>query len=365
MTRRTSGGRLSDHSVFRDIRTFVYDKGAAPLARLVLSRLVTIIGMALVLTPNVAPALELRKYPALQSLSAEMIERHGFSKKQLRRIFRCATIRADIIEAMERPRELLPWHEYRKIFVTQDAARRGARFWKEHAEHLARAGERYGVAPEIIVAIIGVETRYGRMSGGYPVLDALTTLTLKYPPRADFFREELMEFLLLTREIGADACRVKGSYAGAMGLPQFMPSSYRRLAVDFDGDGRRDLLNNPADAIGSVANYFRHYGWESGAPVIEPARLEGARYFWIEKLGVKPRLSLRQLADYGVFPARRGEDPERRAALISLEGESGPLYQLGYDNFYAITRYNRNRRYAMAVVELGALIRQHMEENPS
>lgn len=324
---------------------------------------VLIVAIVLIFAPAPAGALEVREYPALRSFSAEMTERYGFSAKQLRRIFRCATIRPDIVEAMERPRELLPWHEYRKIFVTEDNARRGVRFWQEHADALARAREHYGVPPEIIVAIIGVETRFGRMSGGYPVLDALTTLTVKYPSRSDFFREELAEFLLLARETGIDACRVKGSYAGAMGLPQFMPSNYRRLAVDFDDDGRRDLLNNAADAIGSVANYFKHHGWETGAPSIEEAKLDGARYFWIERLGSKPRLSVRQLAEYGVFPVRRADDPERRAALISFEGENGPLYRLGYNNFYTITRYNRNKRYAMAVVELGELIRQRMEES--
>ncbi|WP_197702663.1 lytic murein transglycosylase B [Sulfuricaulis limicola] len=311
-----------------------------------------------------AQALNLAKYPALRSFAAEMGEKHGFSAKELKQVFRCATIRPDIIEAMERPRELLPWYEYRKSFVTEDGAQRGVRFWKEYARDISRAQEQYGVAPEIIVAIIGVETRYGRNAGNYPILDALTTLTLQYPPRADFFRKELEEFLLLTRETGLDACRVKGSYAGAMGLPQFMPSSYRRLAVDFDGDGKRDLLDNPVDAIGSVAHYLHRHGWQPGAPVIGEARLKGSLHFWVEKLGLKPSLSVRQLADYGVFPLRR-DDPGRRAALISLEGENGPVYRLGYDNFYAITRYNLNKRYAMAVVELGELIRRRMEENPS
>jgi membrane-bound lytic murein transglycosylase B len=315
-------------------------------------------------TAPVAQALNFAKYPALQAFTAEMAEKHGFSAGQLRRTFRCATIRPDIIEAMERPRELLPWHEYRKAFVTEDSAQRGVRFWKQYAGDMTRARERYGVAPEIIVAVIGVETRYGRSTGAYPVLDALTTLTLKYPPRAGFFRKELEEFLLLTRETGIDACRVKGSYAGAMGLPQFMPSNYRRLAVDFDNDGKRDLLDNPVDAIGSVAHYLHRHGWKADAPVTEEARLKGTLYFWAEKLGLKPSLSLRQLAGYGVFPRRR-DDPERRAALISLEGEDGPIYRLGYNNFYVITRYNLNKRYAMAVIELGELIRQRMEENPS
>lgn len=309
-------------------------------------------------------AVDFKSYPALRAFATELAENHGFSVNQLQQVFRCATLRPDIIEAIERPKERLPWHQYRKIFVTEDSARRGVAFWKQHATDIARAQERYGVAPEIIVAIIGVETRYGRSQGTYPVLDALTTLMLKYPPRADFFRGELGEFLLLTRETGADPCQIKGSYAGAMGLPQFIPSSYRRLAVDFDGDGRRDLLESTADAIGSVAHYLHSNGWEAGAPMMEEARLEGTLYFWIEKLGLKPALSIRQLAGYGVFP-RRHNDPERRAALISLEGEYGPFYRLGYNNFYVITRYNHNKRYAMAVVELGELIRQRLEEDTS
>ncbi|MBI3571206.1 MAG: lytic murein transglycosylase B [Gammaproteobacteria bacterium] len=320
--------------------------------------------LAILTTAPGAQALEFDKYPALRGFTAEMAEKHGFSAAQLRRVFRCATIRPDVIEAMERPRELLPWHEYRKIFVTEDNAKRGASFWREHAEPISRARERYGVSPEIIVAIIGVETRYGRNPGNYPILDALTTLTLKYPSRSAFFREELEEFLLLSRETGVDPCRVKGSYAGAMGLAQFMPSNYRRLAVDFDGDGRRDLLDSPADAIGSIAHYLHDNGWEVDTPVTEEVRLEGTLYFWVEKLGLKPALSVRQLAGYGIFPRNR-DNPERRAALISLEGEYGPIYRLGYNNFYVITRYNHNKRYAMAVVELGEMIRQRMEKKPS
>lgn len=327
---------------------------------------ISILFLAL-LTPAIiseSRAVDFKSYPALRALAGELAENHGFSVEQLQQVFRCATLRPDIIEAIERPKELLPWHEYRKIFVTEDSARRGVQFWKQHATDIARARERYGVAPEIIVAIIGVETRYGRSQGTYPVLDALTTLMLKYPPRSDFFRGELGEFLLLTRETGVDPCQIKGSYAGAMGLPQFIPSSYRRLAVDFDGDGQRDLLESTADAIGSVAHYLHINGWEAGAPMIEEARLEGTLYFWIEKLGLKPALSVRQLAGYGVFPRHR-EDPERRAALISLEGEYGPFHRLGYNNFYVITRYNHNKRYAMAVVELSQLIRQRLEEDTS
>jgi membrane-bound lytic murein transglycosylase B len=320
-------------------------------------------GLLVAVIPR-AHALNVDKYPALQSLIDEMAEQYGYAPQKLRKTFRCVRIRPEIIEAMERPKEMLPWYEYSKIFLTEENVQRGARFWKKHAAALTRAGEEYGVPPETVVAIIGVETQFGRNKGNIPILDALTTLTLDYPARAAFFRRELTEFLLLARELDVDACGIKGSYAGAMGLPQFMPSNYRRFAVDFDANGTRDILDYPEDAIGSVAVYLKQHGWEAGAPVADDANLEGTRYFWIEKLGIKPTLPLRQLASYGIFP-RRYENAERRAALISLEGEYGPFYRLGYNNFYVITRYNHNKRYAMAVYELGERIRQHMEPKPS
>ena len=310
-----------------------------------------------------AHALNVDKYPALQNLIAEMADQYGYAPQQLRKTFRCARIRPEIVEAMERPKELLPWYEYSNIFLTEENVQRGARFWKKHASALARADEEYGVPAEIVVAIIGVETQFGRNKGNIPIIDALTTLTLEYPARSAFFRRELTEFLLLARELNINACRFKGSYAGAMGLPQFMPSNYRRFAVDFDSDGKRDILASPEDAIGSVAYYLKQHGWETGAPVADEAHLEGTLYFWIEKLGLKPALPVRQLARYGIFP-RRPDNTEMRAALISLEGEYGPFYRLGYNNFYVITRYNHNKRYAMAVYELGERIRQRLEEKP-
>ena len=307
-----------------------------------------------------AHALNINKYPALQSLISEMADDYGYAPQQLRKTFRCAQIRPEIIEAMERPKELLPWFEYSKIFLTEENVQRGVRFWRKHGAALARAGEQYGVPPEIVVAIIGVETQFGRNKGNIPILDALTTLTLDYPARSAFFRRELTEFLLLTRELDLNACGIKGSYAGAMGLPQFMPSNYRRFAVDFDANGTRDILDSPEDAIGSVALYLKQHGWEAGAPVADDVNLKGTLYFWIEKLGLKPALPVRQLAGYGIFP-HRNENTERRAALISLEGDYGPFYRLGFNNFYVITRYNHNKRYAMAVYELGERIRQRME----
>jgi membrane-bound lytic murein transglycosylase B len=320
-------------------------------------------GLLVAASPR-AHALNVNRYPELQGLIAEMADQYGFAPQTLRKTFRCVQIRPEIIEAMERPKELLPWYEYSNIFLTEESVQRGARFWKQHEAALTRANEEYGVPPEIIVAILGVETQYGRNTGNIAILDALTTLTLKYPSRAEYFRRELTEFLLLARELDMNACRITGSYAGAMGMPQFMPSNYRRFAVDFDANGARDILESPGDSIGSVAVYLKEHGWEAGAPVADDANLEGTRYFWIEKLGIKPALSVRELARYGIFP-RRDKNTERRAALISLEGEYGPFYRLGYNNFYVITRYNHNKRYAMVVYELGERIRKRMESKTS
>jgi len=328
------------------------------------SRDLTALLLSLACVALPAQALELKKYPALRDLAGEMEQKYGFSRTMLQRTFRCARIRPEIVEAMERPKELLPWYQYKQIFLTEDNVRRGVQFWDEHAETVARAAEQYGVPPEIIVAILGVETRFGRHAGGYPVLDALTTLTLDYPSRSDFFRGQLVQYLLLAREIDTDPCLIKGSYAGAMGLPQFIPSSYRQYAVDFDGDGKRDIITSPDDAIGSVANYLKENGWKAGAPVMEDVHLEGTLYFWIERLGLKPALPAREFPRYGIFP-RRLDDKDQRAALISFEGDYGPFYRLGYNNFYVITRYNHNKRYALAVYELGESIRQRREREQS
>jgi membrane-bound lytic murein transglycosylase B len=316
---------------------------------------------ALVVAPA-AHALELTDYPQIGQFIEEVAERHDFAPAALERLLREVELKPEVVTTMERPGEALPWHEYRKGFITELHVKRGLAYWHEHEATLERAYREYGVPPEVVLGVLGVETQYGRNHGRYRVLDALVTLWLHYPPRQEFFRRELEEFLVLAREARFDPARVKGSYAGALGIPQFIPSSYRRYAVDFDGDGRRDLIASPADAIGSVANFLRLHGWEADAPVSEPARLEGTHYFWVEKLGARPALRLAELATYGIFPAAPAES-DRRAALIALDGEDGPIYRLGYENFYAITRYNRSKHYAMAVQELAEMLRRaHNEE---
>jgi membrane-bound lytic murein transglycosylase B len=208
-----------------------------------------------------------------------------------------------------------------------------------------------------------VESIYGRRTGGFGVLEALTMLAFNYPPRAELFRSELEHYLLLAREARLDATRVKGSYAGAIGIPQFLPSSYRRYAVDFDGDGRRDLLGSPADAIGSVANYYKSHGWREGQIIAVPAAVDPDGVAALLELGIKPRLNVNELKRRGVSPAEPLEEGPL-AALFVVESEVGPSYWLGLNNFYVITRYNRSINYALAVRELARELRaQYGPEN--
>jgi len=316
----------------------------------------------LAFTPAPSRALDLGEYPDLRRFIDEMVERHGLGRDGLVRLFEDVEIKPTVVQAMERPREGLPWYEYRQSFLDEPHIRDGARYWKKHAAPLVRAYGQYGVPPEIILGVLGVETHYGRNRGRYRAIDSLATLTVDYPPRAEFFRRELEELLLLARELKRDPRSLRGSYAGALGIPQFLPSSYRRYAVDFDGDGRRDLVSDPTDAIGSVANFLKAHGWQADEPIWDDARLEGTGFGFVEQLGAKPALSIEELIRYGVFPVRH-LDGARRAALISLEGEDGLFYRIGYHNFYVITRYNRSKRYAMAVTELSEQIRQRYE-NP-
>jgi membrane-bound lytic murein transglycosylase B len=300
-------------------------------------------------------------YPALQTFIQDMSSKHKLAIPDLNQWFDQAAIRQDILAAVNAPKEALPWYRYRGLFVTKQNAIRGERFWQANARSLARAEHEYGVDPATIIAILGVETQYGRNLGRHRVMDALTTLMLEYPRRQAFFRRELEEYLLLTRELGMNPLTLRGSYAGAIGVPQFIPSSYRRYAVDFDGDERVNLVDSTADAIGSVANYFRQHGWERDGLVIADVRLEGQLATWIEELDSTPITPLKYLITYGILPLEYN-NIDQSAALIRLEEEAGPVYRFGYNNFYVITRYNRSRNYAMAVYELSEWIRRLQEQ---
>ncbi len=316
------------------------------------------LGFAFVLfAPARALAVDIAAYPALQTFIEGIVSKHGISATKLDEWFKSARIRQDILRAVNAPKESSPWYEYRKLFVTKQSALRGKRFWQANATTLSNAQREYGVDPATIVAIIGIETQYGRNTGSFRIIDALTTLTLEYPRRSDFFRGELEQYLLLAQELKVDPLALRGSYAGAIGVPQFIPSSYREYAIDFDGDGRRDLIGSKADAIGSVANFLLRHGWRKDGTVVEPLQPEKDLTLWFSKLGSTPMLPLRYLLGYGIVPMEYNEK-EEPAALITLEEESGPKYHLGHNNFYVITRYNQSQNYAMAVYELSESIRQ-------
>ena len=295
--------------------------------------------------------------PQVQVFIKEMVAQHGFSREELDKIFSQAQRRDDILALMSKPVEKkLPWYEYRKIFLTQSRIEGGVAFWNQNAAILDQAAKAYGVDAQVIVAIIGVETRYGGNTGPYRVLDALSTLAFDYPPRGEFFRNELEQYLLLARAEHIDLLNTKGSYAGAMGYGQFIPSSYQRFAVDFDHDGKRDLWDSPMDIVGSVANYLHVHGWDPGAAVTIRANVTGDRFESVIEKGLKPDTAVKELRTDGITPSIPLPD-ETLAALLSLEQENGPEYWLGFNNFYVITRYNHSPLYAMAVYQLSEEIR--------
>lgn len=288
---------------------------------------------------------------------AEMVEEHGFEQAELAALMASARYQQSIVDAMDQPYEGKPWGAYRALFVTPERIAGGQRFLVEHRALLRQAETAYGVPAEVITAIVGIETNYGATLGSHRVIDALTTLGFAYPRRAGFFRKELEEFLLLTREEAVDPASVRGSYAGAVGQPQFIPSSYRAYAVDFDRDGRRDLWESHADVIGSVAAYLAQHGWQRGQPIATAATLKGPIGSRIEiggKRPLVPSITVAQLEAAGVEPQETLQ-PEARVALIALE-DDGREYWVTLDNFYAITRYNHSNLYALAAVELSRAI---------
>jgi len=297
-----------------------------------------------------------------ERFTSEMARRHGFDRGELAALLGRAHYSREIIKAIRRPYEAKPWYKYRPIFLTAKRIRGGVAFWRKHRRLLERTQAVYGVPPQIITAIIGVETNYGGTRGRHRVIDALSTLGFSYPKRADFFRKELEEFLLLVREESIDALTLKGSYAGAIGLPQFIPSSYRAYAVDFDGDGRRNLQESTADTIGSVGNYLARHGWKRGKLVALPARVTGGAPKGIVPAGkkpVKPTTRLDRLAAAGIVVGER-LPRATRATLIRLAAPQ-PEYWLGLNNFYVITRYNHSNLYAMAVYQLSRELRTAYE----
>jgi len=307
------------------------------------------IALLLLLAVPCARAADL---PGIPQFIDEMVSKHQFKRDELVQVFERAEHRQSVIDAISRPATLKPWTEYRAAFVNDQRIGGGLQFWQLHADALQRAEKQYGVPQEIIVALIGVETTYGRNAGKYSTLDALTTLAFDYPRRADFFRNELEQYLLLTREQELDLFKVQGSYAGALGIPQFMPSSYRKHAVDFSGDGKIDLLHDPVDAIGSVANYLKQYGWLNGSPVT-------VRVAFSEDNCPGSLAEAHAVTEW----AAAGVNTDREIAadlqghLIDFTVADGKEYWLAFGNFDVITRYNNSDFYAMSVFQLAEALR--------
>ena len=299
--------------------------------------------------------------PEAQLFIEEMQQKHGFDKDALTFIFRRAEYLPSVIKYISPPKDpvsVRSWQRYRGRFIEPVRIKAGVAFWERHQDTIRAASEKYGVPEEIIVGIIGVETIYGRNTGNFSAVSALATLAFDYPRRAELFRGELENLLLMAREQHRDPLDYQGSYAGALGLPQFLPSSVRNYAVDFDGDGQIDLLNSPKDAIGSVARYMQMHGWEAGAPVAKLASIgTDADLPPLIANDINPNFDTASLARHGV-KAADGTEPAGKAAFIELvtPGEDSE-YWLGYQNFYVITRYNRSSFYAMSVFQLGEAVK--------
>lgn len=314
----------------------------------------------ILLLPMIAQAKSLDNVQINQFVD-EMVNKHGFNTNELRILFGGTQYSDRVLQAMSRPAEGLAWYKYRDIFLQEKRIKQGVAFWKKHKETLDRAEAVYGVPPQIIIAIIGVETQYGQYKGKDKVMDSLATLAFHYPKRAAFFRSELEQFLLLTREQNVDPLSLTGSYAGAMGIPQFISSSYRNYAVDFDNDGIKDLWQNPVDAIGSVASYFKRHDWKTGQLVTIPVSVSGNKVNEIINNDLKPNIRADDLKQYGINPTQEIS----QAALVKVmkfEQKKSDEYWLGLHNFYVITRYNHSPLYAMAVYQLSESIKSEYEK---
>jgi membrane-bound lytic murein transglycosylase B len=301
-----------------------------------------------------------RDEPAAIEFAQMLAERHGFNVDEVRKQFAQVKPNNKVLQLIRPPSSPTQrsWERYRPRFLNDRRIDGGIRFWQENRLKLAEARASYGVPEEIIVAIIGVETEYGRNMGGFRVLEALSTLAFLYPPRAEFFRTELEQFFLLARENGLEPATIKGSFAGAIGIPQFMPGSQRRFAIDFDGDHKIDLAGSFDDAIGSVGRFLEQHGWQAGQAVAVAAQINGELDSSLLETGIRPTLTVAQFAERGVSAPAAQQKPAALIDLVSPGKETE--YWLGFDNFYVITRYNRSSFYAMSVFQLAEEIKARL-----
>lgn len=311
--------------------------------------------LQLVLPPT-ASAIDLERAD-VRGFIDEVVARHSLDAAWVAKLVADARSQSSIIDAMNRPAERVrPWYDYRDRFITPDRIGSGVAFWQLHRAVLEEIAVRRGVPPEVILAIIGVETSYGRITGKFRVIDALATLAFDYPPRASYFRGELEQFLLLARETGIDPLTATGSYAGAMGAAQFMPRSYRNFAVDGDADGKVDLWNDWADVFESIANYLREHGWRPGEAIVSRASLYWPEEESLDGFGLSLNETVDSLERKGVL-FQAALPPDAPAKFVALAGRTGPEYRVAYNNFHVITRYNRSNLYALAVTELAEALR--------
>jgi membrane-bound lytic murein transglycosylase B len=328
--------------------------------------LVLLFSSAVTFAAESGPVVNIKQTEVVSFID-EMVSEHEFDRDELEAVLGAAVIRQSILDAISKPAEkTLTWAEYRKIFITPERIKAGVVFWRENNETLSRISTSSGVPEEILVGIIGVETYFGRITGSYRVLDALATLAFQYPPRAKFFRKELKQYLLLVREEDMQATDATGSYAGAMGRPQFMPSSYRAYAIDSTGDGKRDIWDNWADVAGSIANYFNAHGWRSGEDVTAQAMLGGSWKGPVPNPSntLKPSDTVKSLSQKGVMFAT-DLPGDSKSQLLTYVGNSGTEHWVGFHNFFVITRYNHSVMYALAVHQLGQEIALELDKNAS
>jgi len=358
---RAAGQKAQDHTVIQN-NSYTTNFSSTADARYV--RPIGIRLACLCLMASLSSSCFAQSHPGVEDFAQKAAAEHSLDQQAVLELLKQAEFKQSIVDAISRPAESKAWHEYRPIFLTQKRIDDGVIFWRENADLIARVAERYQVDPQVIVAIIGVETFYGRITGNFRVLDALATLSFYYPDtgndRSAFFSSELMNFFLLGQEENLPLTEVTGSYAGAMGMGQFIPSSYRAYSVDFDGDGRRNLWTSLDDVIGSVANYLHVHRWTYGEPVVMKATVSAdANMSLVADGDYKVKHSVADLASGG-FTAE-GADPAAMATVTGLEEKSGREYWLTFNNFYVITRYNRSPLYAMAVYELSEEIRKGMQ----
>ncbi len=292
----------------------------------------------------------------VQEFIQRMVNKHGFKREELLLVFNEVKIRPQVIRHVNKPLEKEPWRLYQMLFVNEWRIQHGVEFWDKYAAALENAEVTFGVPASIIVATIGIETKYGQKTGEYRVIDSLTNLAFSNSPRALFFRKELEEFFLLTREEHLDPLKIMGSYAGAIGQPQFMPSSYRNYAVNFSKSGKTDLMNNEIDVIGSIANYYKLHGWKPNEPIAVQALMLSDRYNYYMHDKMNQAYTLNELSKYGIVPKYKVPKEDLKVKLIELDNRFSKEYWLGFRNFDVIKRYNASDQYAMAVYQLSFYI---------